>query len=168
MSISWLFKKLGFTLTCARHKLSPPMQGISLRCHTMRPQCSLEKLEDLRTTKFYSFKTGIESVSYSAPLCKVVLSSGKGNKSQDYPKRRLSPFFPSATIPSIPFPLQVLAFVLLVSEDDWEMNQFKNKPSAGLVLAWIGFLIWFIMQPTWLMVSVSRFTVVVSAFCDLH
>lgn len=38
---------------------------------------------------------------------------------------------------SIPFPLQVQAFVQLVSENDWEMNQFKNKPSAGLVLTWI-------------------------------
>lgn len=86
------------------------------------------------------------------------------------PCKKTASFFPypSATIPSISVPLQLQVFVQLVSEGDWEMNQFKNKPSAELVLTWIGFLIWYIKQPTWLMVSVSRFTVAVSAFCDLH
>lgn len=36
VSKSWLFKKLGFTFTCARYKLSHLLQGISLRCHKMR------------------------------------------------------------------------------------------------------------------------------------
>lgn len=36
MSMSWLFKKLGFTFACARYKLFHLLQGISLRCHKMK------------------------------------------------------------------------------------------------------------------------------------